>query len=225
MHELNSTTKLCTVCKQSFPATLDFFLKHKLGRYGLHSWCRVCLKEKNAIRRLRPDQKERQKKWRDMNKQRSAEYMKKYRAEGYSSTKAVSEWRSKNIEHAREQARKRAERYRKTRPDYVIKARIQMRLRSMLKFAGKNKSKFTEQILGYTVIELRDHLEKQFTKDMTWQLFMSGEIHIDHIVPVSAFNIQSDDCPEMKRCWALTNLRPSWRLDNITKGAKREFLL
>lgn len=64
-----------------------------------------------------------------------------------------------------------------------------------------------------------------FINGMTWEKFMAGEIHIDHIVPVSSFNIVSDECEEFKRCWSLSNLRPLWAKDNLSKGSRQEFLL
>ena len=64
--------------------------------------------------------------------------------------------------------------------------------------------------------------------DLSGHLFRAidaGEIHIDHIVPVAAFNITSLDDAAFKACWALANLRPMWAKDNISKGSKRLFLL
>lgn len=80
-----------------------------------------------------------------------------------------------------------------------------------------------EQMLGYTIPELKDHLAKQFTRGMTWEALVSGKIHIDHIVPVSEFDLSSTE--GVASCWALTNLRPMWAKDNIVKSNKREFLI
>jgi hypothetical protein len=66
-----------------------------------------------------------------------------------------------------------------------------------------------------------NHLEKQFTKGMTWDNY--GEWHVDHIRPMSSFNFTSVDDPEFKECWALCNLQPLWELDNLSKGS--EYLL
>jgi 5-methylcytosine-specific restriction endonuclease McrA len=49
--------------------------------------------------------------------------------------------------------------------------------------------------------------------------------HIDHIIPISSFSFSSPEDPEFKAAWALTNLRPLWAAQNISKGAKREVLL
>lgn len=78
-------------------------------------------------------------------------------------------------------------------------------------------------ILGYTVEQLRRHIERQFTKGMTWANM--GQWHIDHITAIKHFKITGPDCPEFRACWALSNLRPEWDLPNIQKGAQRLFLI
>lgn len=85
------------------------------------------------------------------------------------------------------------------------------------------ESKRLERLVGYSVNELRAHLEKQFTKGMTWDKFKNGEIHIDHIIPKKAFKLSSHK--EWKICWSLPNLRPLWAKQNISKGAKVLYLL
>lgn len=80
-----------------------------------------------------------------------------------------------------------------------------------------------EDFAGYTTKDLRDHLERQFTKGMNWEKFRAGEIHIDHIVPLSSFNLH--DPEDLRRAWEITNLRPLWARDNLEKSAKRLLLV
>jgi hypothetical protein len=80
-----------------------------------------------------------------------------------------------------------------------------------------------EELCGYSIAELRQHIERQFTKGMTWDRFMSGEIHIDHIVPQKSFDLQDDT--EWRACWSLTNLRPMWAKDNLEKRDRVLYLL
>lgn len=40
----NTPTKVCTKCGEELPATTEFFYKKDRGRYGLHSWCKLCFK-------------------------------------------------------------------------------------------------------------------------------------------------------------------------------------
>ena len=76
----------------------------------------------------------------------------------------------------------------------------------------------TMELVGYTIAELKAHLESLFTDGMCWERI--SEIHIDHIRPVSSFNITSHDCDDFKACWALSNLQPLWARDNLRKHAK-----
>lgn len=80
-----------------------------------------------------------------------------------------------------------------------------------------------QAILGYTTEDLRKHLERQFTKGMSWENY--GEWHVDHIVPVASFTFESADDADFAACWALTNLRPMWARENIRKRDKRLTLL
>jgi hypothetical protein len=102
-----------------------------------------------------------------------------------------------------------------------LKNRTATRIYAVLK-GGKGGAR-TEALVGWTMAELKVHLERQFLRGMNWENM--GEWHIDHIVPLADFTITSSDDPELKRAWALTNLRPLWAKDNLAKHDKREVLL
>ena len=53
---------------------------------------------------------------------------------------------------------------------------------------GIKESKSWETLVNYSLEDLKLHLEKQFTNGMSWENY--GEWHIDHILPISSFNIQ-----------------------------------
>ncbi len=93
---------------------------------------------------------------------------------------------------------------------------VQRRVRRAL--AGETRGEFMRALLGYSVGDLRKHIERSFSKGMTWDAFSRGAIHIDHIIPLRAFDLESDD--DLRRAWALTNLRPLWATENISKGGK-----
>lgn len=89
---------------------------------------------------------------------------------------------------------------------------------------GQKGGRSWERIVGYTLADLRAHLERQFLRGMSWENY--GTVwHVDHIVPRASFDFETADDPGFKACWAITNLRPLWSLDNTKKGAKRTFLL
>jgi hypothetical protein len=108
---------------------------------------------------------------------------------------------------------------RKANPILTLRHRIAVQIRFAL--GGHKNRANTEQLLGYTIQELRMHLEKLFSNGMSWNNY--GKIwHIDHIIPVSVFNITSPEDPDVRRCWALQNLRPLSCHDNCSKQAKLE---
>ena len=103
-------------------------------------------------------------------------------------------------------------------PSYTIRTRVSALMRYSLKNGSKSKS--LNDILDYTIEELKEHIEGLFTENMSWDAFMRGEIHIDHKRPISSFNITSVDDLDFKICWSLSNLQPLWAFDNLSKGAK-----
>lgn len=96
---------------------------------------------------------------------------------------------------------------------------LAIRMRSAIRLGRQ----VTFKSLGYDVDDLKRHLERQFTKGMDWPAFMRGEVHIDHRVPLSAFDL--DDEVEVRSAWALTNLQPLWAADNLAKGGRRSLLV
>lgn len=129
-------------------------------------------------------------------------------------------WEQKDPERTRAIWRDMAERKRRS-PTKALHWRISNQVASVLRARKNRRAAF--DLVGYSAAELRVHLERQFLKGMSWENM--GEWHIDHIVPLSSFTITGPDDPELRRAWALTNLRPLWAKDNLAKGAKREVLL
>lgn len=107
----------------------------------------------------------------------------------------------------------------------VTKAKKRDGISDVIRRAIRNggRSNRVERELGYSISQLCDHLERQFTKGMTWQAFQDGEIHIDHIIPQKSFDLTNP--AEWRACWALSNLRPCWASENLRKGGKCEFLI
>ena len=69
--------KTCSKCKRGFPATLEFFHKNKLGKYGLNSKCKECksqYQQDNREHRLKYF-----KQWYQDNKEQIAEQHRQYR--------------------------------------------------------------------------------------------------------------------------------------------------
>lgn len=127
-----------------------------------------------------------------------------------------------NRETVRERHRLLQRRLRKTSPKHALKHRITWHLRHALR--AKRSVRWAE-LVGYTADELKAHIERQFTKGMNWEAYLRGEIHIDHIIPLSSFKFEDERDPEFRAAWALTNLRPLWAAENIRKSDKRLHLL
>jgi hypothetical protein len=93
---------------------------------------------------------------------------------------------------------------------------MRTRVKNAIKADSGEKAEKTMELLGCSVQHVRDHLESQFTKGMTWET--QGEWHVDHIRPCASFDLT--DPEEQKKCFHWTNLQPLWAQDNLRKGAK-----
>jgi hypothetical protein len=82
---------------------------------------------------------------------------------------------------------------------------------------GTKNGKRWQTLVGYTINDLKNHIESQFTGEMNWEN-QGSYWHIDHIIPISAFNFSDSKQIDFKRCWALNNLRPFIAKDNLRKG-------
>lgn len=131
-------------------------------------------------------------------------------------------WRGENRERSRELDRESKSRQRST-PEGIIRYRVRNRIANALRANEQGRGGKTFELLGYTPEELRVHIERQFLPGMSWSNV--GEWHIDHIIPLSSFVIRSKDDPELRLAWALSNLRPLWASENLSKGSKRVTLL
>jgi hypothetical protein len=103
-------------------------------------------------------------------------------------------------------------------PKTILHRRISGGVRRGL--ASGKAGRSWESLVGYTLAQLRRHLEKHFLPGMTWENM--GKWHIDHKIPVSAFNFTAPDDIDFRKCWALKNLQPLWARDNEVKNAHLE---
>lgn len=122
-------------------------------------------------------------------------------------------YRSANKDKIKGYNAKRAE-----NPQWRLEASVRAQIHSSIRDGTKTRSVWDS--LGYSRAELVAHLESQFVDGMTWDNYGRGGWHIDHIVPVSAFNYTSPDHIDFGKAWALQNLRPLWQFDNLSKGAR-----
>ena len=128
------------------------------------------------------------------------------------------EWREKNINKWRE-TKRNYEKIRKSNdPIYKLIANFRTAIYQVLKENNITKNGHYFEILGYTPDDLIKHIESQFTEGMSWENY--GDFHIDHIKPISSFNIREIGDNEFMKCWSLDNLQPMWADENIRKSNK-----
>lgn len=120
-----------------------------------------------------------------------------------------------------------AERMRKrlhTDPQFRLHTNISRAIRAAIKGKG---GRGWENLVGYTTEELVAHIERQFMRGMGWHNYGqgAGKWNIDHIIPQASFTFSDPSEPDFRACWAITNLRPLWSEQNISKHAKITHLL
>ena len=101
-------------------------------------------------------------------------------------------------------------------PTFKLRHNIARRILLALKEQGADKNKNTVKLLGCSIKEYKDYLEKKFLTNMTWE--NHGDWHIDHIKPCASFDLSNPD--EQKVCFHYTNTQPLWKKDNLSKGKK-----
>jgi len=107
----------------------------------------------------------------------------------------------------------------------IENAKIAKNLRNRLNSAINNGQKPGSSVkdLGCSIEELKQHLESQFYnrftgERMTWDNYGYYGWHIDHIKPLSSFDL-ADHKQFLEACH-YTNLQPLWAEDNFEKNAK-----
>lgn len=103
--------------------------------------------------------------------------------------------------------------------DYRINCNIGSEIWHAIK--QQKAGKKWQVLVGYSLKELKNHLEKQFDKKMSWKNYGSYW-HVDHIKPKSLFKFYSHEDEEFKKCWSLSNLQPLEKIANLKKGNKYE---
>jgi hypothetical protein len=113
-------------------------------------------------------------------------------------------------------------RYNYNKNSYTLKWRLF--LKNTLKRLDRKKKGKTIDLLGYSALDLKLHLESLFTDGMSWYNY--GEWHIDHKKPLSSFDKETP----IHIVNALSNLQPLWATTreingviyegNINKGDK-----
>jgi hypothetical protein len=100
--------------------------------------------------------------------------------------------------------------------DICFKAKEILRARLNMAIRRSHKSGSAVRDLGCSVSSLKRHLEAQFKPGMSWDNWPRNGWHVDHIKPLSAFDLT--DPKQVKEACHYSNLQPLWASDNISKG-------
>ena len=206
-------SKKCTKCGEV--KQIECFNKHKGTKDGYENRCRSCVKQyyqenKERIneysKQYRQENKEYYKQYHQENKQRINERHKQYYQENKQRRK---QYEDENKERANERKKQR----RLTDPLYKLTCNLRSRTKDAFKRKSYRKTSKTAEMLGVPYEVVKDHIERQFTKGMTWE--NQGEWHIDHIIPLASAQTES----ELIKLCHYTNLQPLWAMDNLSKNA------
>mgnify|MGYP006407583947 CR=1 FL=1 len=214
--------KKCIKCK--IEKELIEFTNRKDSKDGFYNECRLCQKEydKKHYKANKEKRKEQMKEYNKVNKEIIQEYKKEY----YESNKKflteyAKEYYKANKEKMKEYSEankgrknKLAIERKKVDPLFKLSSNLRTRTWYAFKRKGYNKNTKTQEMLGVDWEVCKSHIERQFTKGMSWD--NSGDWHIDHIIPLSSANTEE----ELKKLCHYSNLQPLWAVDNLMKSAK-----
>jgi hypothetical protein len=194
-------------------------------RYWEKNKERLKIKNRERGKRYRADPKNKEKiresnrKYAIKNRKKILAYHAKYRKKNKEKiNQGGKEWYYKNKEKVR--ARQRIyERIRRNTLHFKIKDNMRKRIKTALKKDNGKKTKRTMKLVGCTVEQLKQHIEKQFKPGMSWE--QRDSFHIDHIIPCASFDLTK--LSEQKKCFHYTNLQPLYPIENIKKGAKLNY--
>ena len=208
-YRLNNKEKIRKVQKKYWEKNKKKLILQNRERY------RKYYKDPEIKKKLR----EQEKKSRIKNREKILTYQAKYRAENREEiNRKIREWYYKNTKKVKERIKIYNKVYRNTL-HYKIKDNMRKRIKTALKKDGGKKTKRTMKLVGCTVEQLKQYIERQFKPGMSWD--QRSLFHIDHIIPCASFDLTK--LSQQKKCFHYTNLQPLWAIDNIKKGAKLDY--
>jgi len=184
---------------------------------------------KNRAKRL-----EYSKQWREDNAEHKKICDKKWKKNNIKHTKEYYKiWCKNNHEHIKEYSRewhknnhgeviKKQNIYCKNKRKTDLKYNLNRKVSSaMWKTLKNNKNgRHWEDLVGYKLKDLIKRLKETMPKNYTWEDFLKGGLHIDHIVPISAHNFNHFNQIDFQNCWALSNLQLLPAEENLAKHNK-----
>ena len=181
----------CRVCNTI--KVLDEFYNARIkGHYNKKSYCKKCFYETWRV----PAQKT------EHYKKLKSSFNKRYRQK-----------------HREKLNTKRNLKYH-TNIQHKLKVTLRNRIGTVLKIKNATKSFKTVELLGCSIDDFKLYLESKFQDGMSWDNHTRNGWHIDHIIPLDAFDLTKSE-EQLKACH-YTNLQPLWSKENLQKSNKIE---
>jgi hypothetical protein len=186
--------KKCNKCQTQKP--FDSFNNNKKGKDGKSTYCKQCLAEKYINEKEKYQENARN--WYLNNKEKHSAHVAQYQQENKTS---LNVFRKKYYHDTL-----------KKDINYKIANNLRTRLCHLIK---KDRLSLGVDILGCSVAELKDYLDKLLLSEMNWENY--GEIwEIDHILPCSSFNLE--DIGEQQKCFHYSNHQPLFKTTEIAES-------
>ena len=181
--------------------SLDNFHRMNNLKSGYRGTCKPCrkLEAKIYYQKTKDKQIKRRKKHYENNKEKHKQTVYKYRKKHKKRLQAIDREREN-------------ERY-KNDLNFRLKKVLRSRLRSAIKCNYKSGSSVRD--LGCSIDELKVYIESKFQEGMNWDNWATDGWHIDHIKPLSQFDLT--DRKQFKQAVHYTNLQPLWAEENLKK--------
>ena len=216
--------------KEKNQCSKQWYQKHKEEK---KQWRQEHKKEKNQYNKQynqehKEEKKQYNKQWRQDHREQTKQYNKQWHQDH-------PEYSEQYYQDNKEKINQYNKQYNQNHPEYNkqwsknryqidIMYRLNRIIRSAIKQSLKKNSlsknhRPWETLVGFTIQELKLHLEKQFDSNMNWNNH-GTYWHLDHIIPLSSLKFSSVNDENFKFLWCLTNLQPLFGPENISKSNK-----
>ncbi len=181
--------KRCSTCKEAKP--FEAFCKCSSTRDGYQFSCKKCKAQMLS-------------KWEKANPDNVVRNRKRHRSS--------DDYKTKRREYNRDYEKKKKE----TSINYRISRNLRIRFVQALK--GNAKTGSAVRDLGCTIEQFKDYISALFQPGMSWDNWGKTGWHLDHKIPLSAFDLTKED--QVRLACHFSNLQPMWAKENLQKGAK-----
>jgi hypothetical protein len=213
---MNEEGKRCSKCGIFKP--FDQFFKQTGRTDGHRSNCKECVNSvTSSWATLNKDKKNKhRRRWRLAHP--GAERASKHSYNIINATDIAAYNRKYKQDHKQKITAKRHERL-VSDPSYKLERKLRSRQWDV--FQGTVKSGHMLELLGCTIEFAKQWIESKFQPGMTWKNWGFYGWHIDHVIPISSFDL---NVPEQQRkCFHYTNLQPLWWRDNLSKNDRLDW--